>query len=73
MNAKQRRNLLRKHIKSITLARVQDRLVGGDGYKRFSDMELARDWEWEGKQKDYKLFLESSYVYKGRIHNGTNI
>ena len=45
MNSKQRRKIIRKHIKSITLLRVKQRLAGGDGLLHFSDYELARDFE----------------------------
>lgn len=45
MNSKQRRKLIRKYAKAITLLRVKSRLAGGDGFRRFTTYELARDFE----------------------------
>ena len=45
MNSKQRRKLIRKHIKSITLIRVQSRLIGGDGYEGRDNYYMARDFD----------------------------
>ena len=59
MNAKQRRKLIRKHIKSITLIRVKARLSGGDGWLAWNDYELARDLE-AGDEGSFFINMEKN-------------